>query len=173
MPARRTRVVRVAVAALVLGASAAALAGPPSPATPATPTPAPNEQYRAATFRTLDGQGRPQGTSRWHWTTAGGNCCEVYVSATSTGRLLEYGGTWPWYSDDRGRSWTRIVPITPLRSGEGAIVAGPQGDVYGVGWDPYTGDHLQGLRYPPRASSGRWPRRRCTRRSSTASGSPT
>jgi len=147
MPSRRTRV-SLAVCALVLGGTGvAALAGPPVPATPATPTPAPNEQYRAATFRTLDAQGRPDGTSTWHWTTGGGNCCEVYVSSTASGRLLEYGGTWPWYSDDAGKSWTRIVPLTPLRSGEGAIVAGPYGDIFGVGWDPYTGDHLQGLRY--------------------------
>jgi len=136
----------VLVGGLVLAASAAALAGPPVPATDATPTPAPAE-YHAGTYRTYNAAGLPSGTARWHWTTAGGNCCEVYVTSTSTGRLLEYGGTWPFYSDDRGRTWTRIVPVTPLRSGEGALVAGPRGDVFGIGWDPYTGGHLQGLRY--------------------------
>ncbi len=131
---------------LVLAVSAVALAGPSLPATQATPTPAPAD-YRAATYKTFDAAGRPSGTAKWHWTTAGGNCCEVYVTATSAGRLLEYGGTWPFYSDDRGKTWHRIVPLTPLRSGEGALVAGPRGDVFGIGWDPYTGDHLQGLRY--------------------------
>jgi hypothetical protein len=139
--------------ALVLAGSAAALAGPPVPGQKATPTPAPAERH-AGTYKTYDASGRVVGTAKWHWTTAGGNCCEVYVSATSAGRLLEYGGTWPYYSDDRGKTWTRIVPVTPLRSGEGAIVAGPHGDVFGIGWDPYSGDHLQGLRYT--ASSKTW-----------------
>src|SRR5689334_3998669 len=154
MPLRRTPLLRVAVVGLVLFGAAAALAGPSLPPTQATPTAAAGEHYRAASFRTLDAAGRPHGVSKWHWTTAGGNCCEVYVSSTRTGRLLEYGGTWPWYSDTAGRTWSRIVPVTPLRSGEGAIVAGPSGDVYGIGWDPYTGDHLQGLRYT--ASRKQW-----------------
>jgi hypothetical protein len=141
----RPRLLLLGTAALLAG-SLAALAGPPVPGTPATPAPAPAE-YRAATYRTFDAAGRPVGTAKWHWTSAGGNCCEVYVTSTAKGRLLEYGGTWPFYSDDHGRSWQRVVPVTPLRSGEGAIVAGPRGNVYGIGWDPYTGDHLQGLRY--------------------------
>ena len=141
----RPRLLLPGTAALLAG-SLAAFAGPPVPGTPATPAPAPAE-YRAATYRTFDAAGRPVGTAKWHWTSAGGNCCEVYVTSTAKGRLLEYGGTWPFYSDDHGRTWQRVVPVTPLRSGEGAIVAGPRGNVYGIGWDPYTGDHLQGLRY--------------------------
>ena len=169
--------------AVVLAASAAALAGPPVPGTDATATPAPADRH-AGTYKTYDSAGRAVGTAKWHWTTAGGNCCEVYVSATKSGRLLEYGGTWPFYSDDHGKTWTRIVPVTPLRSGEGAIVAGPKGNIYGIGWDPYTGDHLQGLRFT--ASSKKWevaeapvhsplPRTDSSARQwmSTASGSPT
>jgi hypothetical protein len=142
---RRPRLLPLALG-LALAGSAAAVAGPPVPGTGATPTAAP-ASYKSGTYPTYDAKARVNGKARWHWTTAGGNCCEVYVSVTKSGRLLEYGGTWPFYSDDRGRTWKRIVPLTPLRSGEGAIVAGPKGNVYGIGWDPYSGDHLQGLRY--------------------------
>src|SRR5436190_1445632 len=45
---------------------------------------------------------------------------------------------------------------TPLNNGEGAILAGPNGTAYGVGWDAYSGDHLQGFRYTPNASGGVW-----------------
>jgi hypothetical protein len=148
----RARLIPLALG-LVLAGSAAALAGPPVPGTDATPTPAPAD-YKKGTYPTYDGKARPNGKASWHWTTAGGNCCEVYVTTTSKGRLLEYGGTWPFYSDDHGKTWSRIVPVTPLRSGEGAIVAGPKGNIYGIGWDPYSGDHLQGLRYT--AATKRW-----------------
>jgi hypothetical protein len=39
-------------------------------------------------------------------------------------------------------------------NGEGTIVLAPGGDVLGVGWDPYSGDHLQAYKYE--ADTGAW-----------------
>ena len=133
-------------AGLVLAGSAVALAGPSVPPTPAHATPYASQRF-AATYKVFDSTGRQVGTSKWHWTPTGGNCCEVYVTATAKGGLLEYGGSYPYLSPDRGKTWQQIAFTTPLYNGEGAIVAGPKGDVFGISWDPYTGDHLQGVRY--------------------------
>jgi hypothetical protein len=145
---RRTRRVSLAVVALSALAVGTAIAGPAIPSTPATPTAYPADSH-AATYRAFDANGHVSKTS-WHWTSAGGNCCETYVS-TLGNRLLEYGGSYPYYSDDHGKTWTKVDFLTPLYNGEGALVGGPGGDVYGVGWDPYTGDHLQGVKYTAKA----------------------
>lgn len=141
----RRRVPLAVLALSVIAAAGTAFAGPSIPTTPATPTAYPSE-WHAASYRTFNAAGRSIGTTKWHWTPTGGNCCETYV-ATSGNRLLEYGGTYPFYSDDRGRTWTEVNFLTPLYNGEGALVGGPGGDVFGVGWDAYTGDHLQGVKY--------------------------
>ena len=143
---RRSRLPLLAAAALVALATGAALAGPTIPGLPATPTAFPAHSV-AASYQVFDAAGRATGKAKWHWNTVGGNCCEVYVSSTSKGQLLEFGGTEPYTSSDNGKTWQRVVFPTPLYNGEGAIVAGPNGNVYGIGWDPYTGDHLQGVRY--------------------------
>ena len=143
---RSPRRVALAATALVALAAGAALAGPAVPGLPATPTPYPS-QLHPATFKVFDATGRQTGTAKWHWTSTGGNCCEVYITSTSKGQLLEYGGSEPFLSSDRGRTWQRVAFTTPLYNGEGAMVAGPGGDVFGVGWDAYTGDHLQGVKY--------------------------
>lgn len=82
-------------------------------------------------------------TTSWRIVEETGNCCETYVTTTSTGRLLDFGGRYVNYSDDRGLTWRSVQPLVPLVNGEGAIVAAPGGDVLGVEWDPYSGDHLQ------------------------------
>jgi hypothetical protein len=148
---RRTRRLSFAVAALSALAVGTAIAGPAIPPTSATPTAYPAASH-AATYKTYDAAGRVQ-TTKWHWTSAGGNCCETFVSTLGS-RLLEYGGSYPYYSDDHGKSWTKVDFLTPLYNGEGAIVGGPGGNIYGVGWDPYTGDHLQGVKYT--ASTKKW-----------------
>jgi len=142
---RRTRLLPVVLTGLVLAGSAA-LAGPPVPPTPANETPVASERF-AATWKVFDDKGRQTGTAKWHWTPTGGNCCEVYVTSTAQGHLLEYGGSYPYVSRDKGKSWKQVAFTTPLYNGEGAMVAGPNGDLFGVGWDVYTGDHLQGVRY--------------------------
>ncbi len=93
-------------------------------------------------------------TTTWRVVKATGNCCENYVTTTRNGRLLDFGGTYVNYSDDRGKTWMQVRPLTPLVNGEGTIVLAPDGDVVGVGWDPYSGDHLQAYKYE--ADTGRW-----------------
>ena len=39
-------------------------------------------------------------------------------------------------------------------NGEGTIDVAPNGDIVGIGWGPYSGDHLQAFKYE--AFSGRW-----------------
>ena len=147
---RRSRLVLAVLAASAVAVGTAA-AGPGIPAAPATPKAYPSESHAAA-YRTTDARGHV-GSTAWHWTPTGGNCCETYVSTTGS-RLLEYGGTYPYYSDDHGRTWTQVDFLTPLYNGEGAMVGGPGGDIFGIGWDPYTGDHLQGVKYT--AASKTW-----------------
>jgi hypothetical protein len=79
----------------------------------------------------------------WRIIEETGNCCETYLTTTAGGRLLDFGGRYVYFSDDRGLTWRRVEPLVPLMNGEGAIVVAPSGDVVGVEWDPYSGDHLQ------------------------------
>jgi hypothetical protein len=79
----------------------------------------------------------------WRVVEETGNCCETFLTTTAGGRLLDFGGRYVYFSDDRGLTWRRVEPLVPLLNGEGAIVAAPGGDVLGVEWDPYSGDHLQ------------------------------
>jgi hypothetical protein len=93
-------------------------------------------------------------TTTWRMVHGTGNCCENYLTVTSAGRLLDFGGTYVNYTDDRGLTWRQVQPLTPLVNGEGGIVAGINGDVLGVGWDPYSGDHLQA--YKLDGATGQW-----------------
>ncbi len=77
-----------------------------------------------------------QGTTTWRVVNGTGNCCENYVTVTRTGRLLDFGGSYLNFSDDRGSTWRSVRPLEPLVNGEGAVVAAPGGDVLGVEWDP-------------------------------------
>ena len=158
---RRPRaIVAVAVAALAV-ATGAALSAPPD-ALPTSSSKLP-DKAKTMTYSRLDPKGRKVGTAQWRVTTAGGNCCEVLLAATKTGRLVEFGGTYPAYSDDQGVTWTEIAPTTPstsrlpnpgprkLGGGEGTIVMAPGGDIVGVGWDAYSGDRLQSFMYDAKA----------------------
>lgn len=147
----------LALASLATGFALAGPSGPSGPSGPAPVTPATAERVpasvRTAQYPYFDARGRQLGTKAWRWTDLGGDCCETYVATTPRGRLLEFGGVVPFYSDDRGKTWWKVSPLTPLYNGEGALVAVGE-NVYGVGWDPYTGDHLQGFRYT--ASGTKW-----------------
>jgi hypothetical protein len=94
------------------------------------------------------------GTTSWRVIQGTGNCCENYLAATPGGRLLDFGGSFINYTDDRGLTWYQVRPLTPLVNGEGTIVVAPNGDVDAIGWDPYSGDHLQAFKYE--AFSGNW-----------------
>lgn len=76
-----------------------------------------------------------------------GNCCENYLTASAGGRLFDQGGRYINFSDDKGATWKSVQPLAPLVNGEGTISMGPKGDVLGVEWDPYSGDHLQAYKY--------------------------
>ena len=92
----------------------------------------------------------------WRLVERTGNCCENYLTLTPQGRLLDFGGTYINYTDDQGQTWRQVQPLTPLVNGEGAIVVGLNGDILGVGWDPYSGDHLQSFKYDAARTQWLW-----------------
>lgn len=98
-------------------------------------------------FPVYGADGRQAGSRTWMLTSAVGNCCEVNVVATPGGRLLDFGGSVPYYSDDAGKTWYFVSPATPVVNGEGSVTVAPDGDVRAVGWDAYGGDHLQAFVY--------------------------
>src|SRR4051794_5591167 len=162
MSSRRHLAMGLAFAA-ALG-SASAFAGidgpvPPAPVSGATPHPV-TVAVRTSTYPVYDARGHLR-RAKWRISPAGGNCCETYVSATPTGRLVESGGTYPWYTNDEGRHWYQVTFDVPdqndngptVAGGEGATVIGSAGDVYGVTWDAYSGDHLQAYRYTAQSDS--------------------
>jgi hypothetical protein len=110
----------------------------------------------SATYDTVDyGSGTARAaTTDWRVVQGTGNCCENYLMAGPGGRLFDFGGSFINYSEDRGLTWHQVRPLTPLVNGEGAIVLSTTGDVIGIGWDPYSGDHLQAYKYD--AVSGKW-----------------
>jgi hypothetical protein len=113
-----------------------------------------------ASYKTLD-FGNPNiasddkfGITNWRIVKNTGNCCENYLATTRNGRLLDFGGSYINFSDDRGLTWSSVRPVQPLVNGEGAIAVAPNGDVVGVEWDPYSGDHLVSFKYD--ASKKEW-----------------
>jgi hypothetical protein len=148
----------LAAATFAIGALAlSALSAPPN----ALPTQSSKMADKAVvkTFPVYDARGHKIGKQAWRLTKAGGNCCEVMLTSTRAGQLIEFGGTYPIYSDDQGRTWTEIAPVVPsdsrlpnpgprkIAGGEGTLVNAPGGDILGIGWDPYSGDHLQSFMY--------------------------
>jgi hypothetical protein len=96
------------------------------------------------------------GKTSWRVVQGTGNCCENYVTSTKAGRLLDFGGTYINFSDDRGKTWKQVRPQTPLVNGEGTIDLAPNGDVIAIGWDPYSGDHLQSFKYDALSQTWYW-----------------
>jgi len=86
----------------------------------------------------------------------GGNCCEHYLATTHSGWIMNLGGEYPTWSEDRGKNWSQYAPITrPVDGlGEGAIIEAPNGDILANSWYPYTGDKLYSYFYD--ASTGQW-----------------
>lgn len=132
----------VAVAVLV-GLAPLATAGPAALPAGSVPETTVTEQQ---SYPVYDAGGRAAGTARWLVSDGGGNCCEVYVDATPSGRLVELGGEKPWFSDDGARTWRSVPGVVPLVIGEGALVPTPDGDVIGVTWDYSQGDRMVAFR---------------------------
>lgn len=154
--ATSTRNLVILTAALLLAPSVTRAQAPGLPAQVVKINPV----VSTATYPTLD-YGSPsksnddkQGTTTWRIVKGTGNCCENYLSVTRGGRLLDFGGSYLNYSDDRGLTWSSVRPIEPLVNGEGAVAVAPDGDIVGVEWDPYSGDHLLTFKYE--ASTGEW-----------------
>lgn len=101
------------------------------------------------TYPVVDHRGKAtiEGRAAWRVVRGTGNCCENYLGSSPDGRLFDFGGTYINFTDDLGKTWKSVRPLTPLLSGEGTIVWAPNGDILGIGWDPYTGDHLQSFKY--------------------------
>jgi hypothetical protein len=153
---RRSTLLRaslVLVPALALLASAGAVGAVSSPGLPAQVVPI-TRPASLNTYATVDYGKKKPGTTTWRVVQGTGNCCENYLTSTRQGRLLDFGGSFINYTDDRGLTWHQVQPLTPLVNGEGTIVVNPNGDVDAIGWDPYSGDHLQAFKYD--AGSGTW-----------------
>ena len=82
-----------------------------------------------------------------------GNCCENYVTSSASGRLFDLGGKYINFTDDDGRTWKQVQTVNPLVNGEGTLAVGPGGDILGVEWDPYSGDHLMAYKYDAEAEA--------------------
>ena len=94
------------------------------------------------------------GNSSWavYGNEHGGNCCEHYLAATKEGWILNFGGEYPTWSEDRGHTWQEYLPtifsqfgcMDPKPTvpgqeglGEGSIVQATNGDLISMGWFPY------------------------------------
>ena len=82
----------------------------------------------------------------------GGNCCEHYLAGTKEGWIVNFGGEYPTWSEDRGHTWQEYLPsilsqigcLEPKPTlpgqeglGEGSIVQATNGDLISMGWFPY------------------------------------
>lgn len=149
----RSLVVKVTIVLALVGALAASALAQGTPGIPANTNDYNNAQIAELDYPVLDGSGSSLGDAAWRIVGNTGNCCENYLAATKQGRLLDFGGTFLRYSDDKGQTWKEVRPIEPLVSGEGAITVAPNGDLLGMTWDPYSGDHLLTFKYESGANS--------------------
>jgi len=150
----RALLIPVALAVTIVAAVATSATALPSPGIEAQVA-AIQRPTATATYPTVDyGKRTRSGATTWRVVQGTGNCCENYLTTTSGGRLLDFGGSFVNFTDDRGLTWSQVRPLTPLVNGEGTIVVAPNGDVDAIGWDPYSGDHLQAFKYE--AFSRKW-----------------
>jgi gliding motility-associated-like protein len=144
---------------LILGLSVVltALAAAASPAAPPNALEATVEPFFTRgvdrSYPARDEAGASIAPAAWKVVPGTGNCCENYLAATSTGRLMDFGGGTIRYTDDTGSSWSEVSSLDTLGA-EGAVVEAPGGDIVGVTWDPYTGDRLEAFKFE--AASGKW-----------------
>lgn len=105
-------------------------------------------------YPVYDAAGMQIGWTKWRVVAGTGNCCENHLGSTKTGRLMDFGGDYLNYSDDRGVTWRQVRPQDLMLGAEGTVVTAPGGDILGVTWDPYTGDRV--LSYKMDGATGAW-----------------
>jgi hypothetical protein len=129
----------VAVVAPLATPSAGALVELPATVVPFNP-PVSDATYTGVDYgrRASPNDDRATKTT-WRVVEETGNCCETYVTSTPGGRLLDFGGRYIHYSDDRGLTWFRVNPLAPLANGEGAHRRGPRRGRAGGGVGPLLG----------------------------------
>ena len=112
----------------------------------------------------------------------GGNCCEHYLATTKEGLILNFGGEYPTWSEDRGHTWDEYIPsvfsqigcrepkpTAPGQEGlgEGSIVQATNGDLISMGWFPYPStsgaDQFYAFLYDAEAEEWQWCFNRPTR----------
>lgn len=121
---------------------------PQNPAIPVDTQPFDRAWHHRHTFPVFDPDGTRNGTQAWRVVHDTGNCCENYLAATPEGRLLDFGGDTLRFSDDLGQTWQRVEAVPDITvGGEGAVVVAPNGDILGIGWDPYSGDRAWAHKY--------------------------
>src|SRR5690348_11232537 len=150
---RRSLLALAALAALAAAVGAQSARGTRALALPATVADI-TRPVSTSSYQTVDYGKRKTGSTTLRVVQGTGNCCEDYLAITKAGRLLDFGGSYINFTDDRGLTWKQVQPATPLVNGEGTIDLAPNGDVIAIGWDPYSGDHLQSFKYD--AVSGNW-----------------
>jgi hypothetical protein len=104
-------------------------------------------QIESLSYKVTNAAGEARGKAEWRVVRETGNCCENYLLATPGGTLIDLGGTYPRFTEDKGLKWKEVHPIEPLVNGEGAISNAPNGDIVGMTWDPYSGDHIVTFKY--------------------------
>ena len=109
---------------------------------------------REFTTRTITDKGYVEGEAFWavFGNEEGGNCCEHYLAGTKEGWIVNFGGEYPTWSEDRGHTWQEYLPtllsqigcLEPKPTlpgqeglGEGSIVQATNGDLISMGWFPY------------------------------------
>ena len=115
--------------------------------------------------------------------TYGGNCCEHYLATSIEGQILNIGGEYPVFSDDRGHVWDTYIPgalpdaqcrtFVPTNPGteglgEGSIVQATNGDIISMSWFPYVGgdlklDKFYAILYDESEGEWKWCYNRCGR----------
>ncbi|MEA2447344.1 MAG: hypothetical protein QOK47_981, partial [Actinomycetota bacterium] len=148
------RAVRV-VSVLVLVGVAVAAALPARGQAPGAPAqvvgyepPLRIERYKVTDFgRSASTRDDKTSKAKFRVAERTGNCCENYVTANSDGTIFDLGGSYINFTGDSGATWQSVRPVQPLVNGEGSIAVAPNGDIVGVEWDPYSGDHLMSYKY--------------------------
>lgn len=141
------RLAALALAAFVVVPSLVTTSGAQGVGLPANVVDYPNAVAQDFDFPSYDAAGRSTGKAHWRVVQSTGNCCENYVTSTPGGRLLDMGGTFIRFTDNLGKTWKEVRSISRTINGEGALSPAPGGDVVGVTWDPYSGDHAIAFKY--------------------------